>query len=665
MKRTKSLFGILTITCGLAVCGYSQVYTIPFDTGTATDWTVTGGGAIRATPYVASFGVPAIPCITMTSDSGSTGSFVPGGSVANFDGFWVADFTFSLPSNATGVSLNYWNFYVDDRAVLTLNGQIIDAAGLTYFGQLNSVGSMVFTDGGPLQPYSSFKMSDETASGVVTSGFNLGGVNTLEAIINNTDSGVYGPDRDISPTDGTFLGLSGTFSYSVVPEPSSALIFGFGLASMVFLCRRARPNKRDAVLSGMFLFVCLALSATFLCGCGKKAETQSAAQQTSSAKEPVKEFNFPNQDGQYPEAGIAVTDENSAESEAAHELELLKYYKKVDFVREDRVLLKNSSDKNPQYGRVQRFKVSGLRATEEKKLGVTAKNAPTTGLGKQSEIMGMMGPLAKRLTAQNLTDEDATAVLQGAPNLPKLAPDSDLRILNNQVNSAFDKHGDIEQRPIAYVLFNKDNLSKGIALSENDIEHDLMPALTKGLELAANADPTLDANERDIRFFRQFRDGKTHFESCSAVGWALFYNAGPTGQGFVTLSTSPDIFVLIEPETPLHKWLSSAKYRTNVVSMAVERVASTRSPFIGTWKAHDGTAFIPNNAILKIESDGTFKFNSGGQSISGTYVVAQRPGVVGDLITLTTDGGNQSDYSGLTSGVIHLGKFTDYDLKRE
>ena len=74
-----------------------------------------------------------------------------------------------------------------------------------------------------------------------------------------------------------------------------------------------------------------------------------------------KEFDFPNQDGQYPEKGIAVTSESSAEGEAEHEMELRKIYNNVEFISEDRVLLKDSSDKNPQYGRVQKFKVSGKK----------------------------------------------------------------------------------------------------------------------------------------------------------------------------------------------------------------------------------------------------------------------------------------------------------------
>jgi hypothetical protein len=110
--KTTLLFAFLAV-------GSSQANTISFDTSIATQWAVTAGGAVNATPYHR----PAYPqFIYITSGGDSTGTFVPGGSLANFDGFWTADFTFTLPADATNIRLNYGNFYADDRAVLTLNG---------------------------------------------------------------------------------------------------------------------------------------------------------------------------------------------------------------------------------------------------------------------------------------------------------------------------------------------------------------------------------------------------------------------------------------------------------------------------------------------------------------------------------------------------------------
>jgi hypothetical protein len=232
------LFLLATV---LAVTSLSRVTasadTINFDTGTASEWQATGGGAVNATPYVVyGGGVYMGNLITVTSDESYTGTFLPGGSLANFDGFWTATFHFSLPANASNVQLNFANFINDDRGVLELNGNIISSAGIPISG--NYSGSMVFTDGGPLVPYTftTFNSPNSSVTGTVNSGFNIGGVNTLTAIINNTYSGVLGPLTNIGPGDGTAMGLTGTISYSV-PEPSAMAVMLIGLGSASFFRR--------------------------------------------------------------------------------------------------------------------------------------------------------------------------------------------------------------------------------------------------------------------------------------------------------------------------------------------------------------------------------------------------------------------------------------------
>ena len=250
MKITKSLnITILTLfglTLPLTV--KSQVYTISIDTTSANDWTVSGGGANDVTPFFlsapfpnASGGYDYLNALSMTSTFNSIGSFVQGGSLADFDGYWVADFTFFLPANAASISLNCANFGADDRVVLALNGAIFDATGLFVPWVQNGTPSMVLTDGGPLEPYSSFSGSlDGFVSGNVTSGFNIGGLNTIEAIINNTGNGVYGPNQNVNPNDGTAFSLSGTVSYSVVPEPSSPVLVVLGSALLALRHMRSR-----------------------------------------------------------------------------------------------------------------------------------------------------------------------------------------------------------------------------------------------------------------------------------------------------------------------------------------------------------------------------------------------------------------------------------------
>jgi hypothetical protein len=226
--------------CLLVSFGLSA-QTISFDTGTASEWSVTGGGAQNATPFVINYpeGNPSTfyNFLSVTTTGDGTGNFLQGGSLADFTGFWTAIFTFTLPSNATGINLNYNNFFADDRAVLNLNGQAIDATGIISIQNVS--GSMVFTDGGDAQPYS---FSGSFSSGTISSGFNIGGINTIEAIVNNTGEGIVGSDNDISSGDTTFLGLSGAIVYSV-PEPSSFALAVIGILIMMRAYGKSKKAK--------------------------------------------------------------------------------------------------------------------------------------------------------------------------------------------------------------------------------------------------------------------------------------------------------------------------------------------------------------------------------------------------------------------------------------
>ena len=154
------------------------------------------------------------PVISLTSDGGGLGDFVQGGSLANFDGYWTATYTFYVPANAINPVLEFTNFFADDRAVLKLNGTIISSTGaVPPGGSLD--GFMVLTDGGPAQPYT-FAGPFGSVSGKATSGF-VTGINTLTVVLNNTGTGVAGTmNGNLAWNDGTGMGLSGTVSY-VVP----------------------------------------------------------------------------------------------------------------------------------------------------------------------------------------------------------------------------------------------------------------------------------------------------------------------------------------------------------------------------------------------------------------------------------------------------------------
>ena len=107
----------------------------------ASSWLITGAGATAAPAFQDG------NAISITSTGNQSGTFVTGGSLANFNGFWMASNQFSLPANATSTSLTFSGLNFDDRGVLELNGKVIGNTGLGATGTTTT--EMAFPPGPP------------------------------------------------------------------------------------------------------------------------------------------------------------------------------------------------------------------------------------------------------------------------------------------------------------------------------------------------------------------------------------------------------------------------------------------------------------------------------------------------------------------------------------
>lgn len=227
----KRLLGLTIFCLAFAASGFSA--TITLDVGTnnnAALWAVTADGAVNAAPY--QWG----SYIGLTSDVSWAGTPITGLNVATFDGFWTATFLFDLPADAANITLDFSNLSVDDRGVLELNGTAIGSAG---FNGVTGDGMMRLSAGTADVPYTL-----GPASGIVNSGFVVGGQNELTLILNNTFSGIYGNTQGFENSgDVIFAGFSGTvtFDSAATPEPATVLLTGLGVFVLGYLRRlRAR-----------------------------------------------------------------------------------------------------------------------------------------------------------------------------------------------------------------------------------------------------------------------------------------------------------------------------------------------------------------------------------------------------------------------------------------
>jgi hypothetical protein len=202
--------------------------------GNAASWLITGGGASMAPAFQVLCDSTAPGCISPSSNGNSTGTLISGFLVSN-SSFWYADNTFSIPAGATGISLSFSGLVGDDRVVLQLNGANIGnfccAGGLTA-----GDGIMSFNGSTYVNPFD----FTNTVSGTVTSGFVVGGANTLRLVENNTFGGTNSSalDRNFAPNDNENASVVASVTYNAplsppppaMPAPSSFVLLGAGMA---------------------------------------------------------------------------------------------------------------------------------------------------------------------------------------------------------------------------------------------------------------------------------------------------------------------------------------------------------------------------------------------------------------------------------------------------
>jgi hypothetical protein len=233
--RLVGAVGALLLVSG-ASCVLADTTQINLGTrNNAPNWLVTGAGTVTS---------PAIQRgaeITLTSDGHRDGTFLEGGSLADFNGFWYADNVFSIPANATDVSLTFSGLEGDDRVVLELNavpiGDFFIHGGFSQ-PPITGGGVMSFPPGPPDIDYTFTGIT----SGTITGGFNMGGANDLRLIINNTNNDeLTAPTKTFQTSgDATDATLTATVTYTVVPEPATAAMFGVGALAAL---RRRRASQ--------------------------------------------------------------------------------------------------------------------------------------------------------------------------------------------------------------------------------------------------------------------------------------------------------------------------------------------------------------------------------------------------------------------------------------
>jgi hypothetical protein len=242
MKRATFLLPALTLLLGVVGQAAAGPTTIDLGTkGNAANWLITGAGA-KDSP-ARQVDVEKAGEISLTSNAEENGTFVKGGTLSKFNGFWTATETFSLPSNATNVSLKFSGLFADDRVVLELNptAKNPNIIGNATFNGNNGKGVISLPGPGdsdlPSPPSTNFTFTNIT-SDTIKAGFALGNLNQLVLVVNNTDHETL-TDKTVTfqnPDDATEAGLVASVTYNVpsptVPEPTGLTLAAVSLGGI-------------------------------------------------------------------------------------------------------------------------------------------------------------------------------------------------------------------------------------------------------------------------------------------------------------------------------------------------------------------------------------------------------------------------------------------------
>ena len=233
-KATSLLVPFLVLLQSISSANSLQGQNIDLSTpGNAADWLITAAGAVNAPSFQSNVNRPGT--ITLIDNSLISGNFVSGASVNQYNGYWHAENSFQIPAGATNIQFDFEDLWANDRVVLSLNS--VDIGNAT-FGGGTGAGLMRFDENGSDQAYT----FDETVSGSINTGFNVGGTNVLRMTVNNTGINLAAPTvASWFPLDGTVAHLpTATVSFTSIPEPSS----GFALFAGVNLLMGYRRRRR-------------------------------------------------------------------------------------------------------------------------------------------------------------------------------------------------------------------------------------------------------------------------------------------------------------------------------------------------------------------------------------------------------------------------------------